>query len=56
MSLKNFSDYNLRQAPSNVKSWTIFVALKVLTGKMHPQIKLKRLQKVWIGIFGQLIY
>ena len=29
--------------------------LRILTGKIHLQIKLKRLRKIWICIFGQLI-
>ena len=30
--------------------------LKILTGKKHLQIKLQRLQKVWIWAFGSLLH
>ena len=39
-----------------LSSLEIKTPLRILTGKKHPQINLKRLQKVQICIFGQLVY
>lgn len=54
------SDYNLGQKKHTV--WVLFSlnkvnherSLGILTGETHPQIKRKRLQKVWMGIFWYL--
>ena len=32
------------------------IFLRIITGKNHPQIKLQRLQKVWIWTFGSLVH
>ena len=32
------------------------IELKILTGKTQPQIKLKRLRKLWICTFGQVVF
>ena len=34
----------------------VYSFLRLFTGKTHLQIKLKHLRKVWICIFGQLVY
>ena len=35
---------------------TYRILLRILTGKIHPQIKLKGLRKVLLCIFRQLVY
>ena len=47
--------------PFDDNFWTFFcnsqLQIKILTGKTHSQIKLKRLRNVWIWcIFGQLVH
>ena len=34
----------------------IILALRILTGKKHPKIKLQRIQKIRIRTFGSLVH
>ena len=40
---------------TSILTWKLIVALRILSGKKHPKIKLQHLRKIWIWTFGFLV-